>query len=382
MARDLPQQPPPPPSPPQHQNPWRQTPLIESANLSKAAGCRIFLKLDLHQPSGSFKSRGIGAYCLHALTTAPDPTRLHFYSSSGGNAGLAAVHAAQTLGRPCTVVVPLSTKPLMIAKLRAAGAAQVVQRGASWKEADGYMREVVMAEAERAGEVAVGVHPFDDPVVWDGNATVVEEVEEQMVEMGVTGGPDVVVASVGGGGLFCGLVQGILEDERRRGLWGTEILAVETLGAESLARALGDGRLVTLEGITSLATSLGATRVAERTFELARKWEKAGRVRSVVLSDAEAAMGCWCFADDERMLVELSCGVNLALCYGGRLEKALGRPVRKDEKVVIEVCGGQNVTAGMVEGWRQEYGDLDAAVDGDTQKVANVPSAADAPKRA
>ncbi|KAI7650622.1 hypothetical protein KC318_g16306, partial [Hortaea werneckii] len=134
----------------------------------------------------------------------------------------------------------------------------------------------------------------------------------------------------------------------------------------------------TLPGITSLATSLGATRVAERTFELAKKWEEAGRVKSAVFTDAEAAMGCWRLADDERLLVELACGVNLAVCYGGRLEKALGRPVRKDEKVVIEVCGGSNVSTEIIEGWRREYGDLDANVNG-AQQVADVPSAAEAP---
>jgi L-serine/L-threonine ammonia-lyase len=85
-------------------------------------------------------------------------------------------------------------------------------------------------------------------------------------------------------------------------------------------------------------------------------------VRSVVLSDAEAAMGCWRFADDEKSLVELACGVNLALCYGGRLDKALGRKVMPDDKVVIIVCGGSNVTTAMVEGWRQEYGYLDDRV--------------------
>jgi L-serine/L-threonine ammonia-lyase len=70
-------------------------------------------------------------------------------------------------------------------------------------------------------------------------------------------------------------------------------------------------------------------------------------------------MGCWRFADDEKSLVELACGVNLALCYGGRLDKALGRKVKSDEKVVIIVCGGSNVTTAMVEGWRQEYRYLD-----------------------
>jgi len=127
--------------------------------------------------------------------------------------------------------------------------------------------------------------------------------------------------------------------------------------------------LVTLSGISSEASSLGAVKVAERAFELAQVHAAAGRVRSVVLLDAEAAMGCWRFADEEKSLVELSCGVNLALCYGGRLDNALGRKVKPDDKVVIIVCGGSNVTTAMVEGWRQEYGYFNDRV------INEVPSA-------
>ena len=68
--------------------------------------------------------------------------------------------------------------------------------------------------------------------------------------------------------------------------------------------------------------------------------------------------GAWRFADDERMMVELACGVNVALCYGGRLEKALGRAVRPEDKVVIVVCGGSNISIEMLAGWKREFGDL------------------------
>ncbi|KAK1064708.1 catabolic L-serine/threonine dehydratase [Friedmanniomyces endolithicus] len=375
---------------PEDRKPWRETPLIESANLSKAAGCRILLKLEHLQPSGSFKSRGVGNYCLQALLnrrhenpsegSTKKKKRLHFYSSSGGNAGLACVHAARSLGWPATVVVPLSTKPMMVERLWAAGAHGVLRRGGTWREADGYLREVVMLEArgkkggesEREEEEGVYVPPFDHEDVWAGNATLVEEVAAQM---GGEGAPDVVVCSVGGGGLFNGIMQGI---EGRAGWEKTTVLALETRGADSLAQSLEQGELITLPGITSLATSLGATRVSERTFELASKGLVSGRVRSAVLTDAEAAMGCWRFADDERTLVELACGVNVALCYGGRLEKALGRPVGSEEKVVIVVCGGQNVTTKMVEGWRLEYGDLDRAVTTNGH-AESVPSTVTAP---
>jgi L-serine/L-threonine ammonia-lyase len=66
-------------------------------------------------------------------------------------------------------------------------------------------------------------------------------------------------------------------------------------------------------------------------------------------------MGCWRFAEDERMLVEPACGVNVALCYGDRLKKGLGRSVKADDIVVIVLCGGSNTSVDMINAWKQEY---------------------------
>ena len=243
---------------------------------------------------------------------------------------------------------------MMIAKIRAAGATQVIQEGKSLKEAIGYLQEVIMPEAHARGEEAVYVPPFDHENVWRGNQTVFEEVAKQMAEQG-NGKADVLACSVGGGGLLIGMLQGMAE----AGWRNTEVLAVETEGAHSLSERLKLGELVALDEISSQATSLGAVKDADRCFELAQRHEAAGLLKSVVLSDAEAAMGCWRFADDEESLIELACGVNLALCYGGRLDRAFGRKVKPEDRVVIIACGGSNVTTAMVEGWRQEYGYLD-----------------------
>lgn len=226
-----------------------------------------------------------------------------------------------------------------------------------------------MEEARARGDTVIYVHPFDRPDVWRGHETLVEEIKEQFGELGEAGQPEVMVCSVGGGGLLSGVLQGL----EKAGWHETLLLAVETDGADSLAQSLQAGKHITLPGITSQATTLGAVRVAERAYELAAQAREAGRLREVVLSDAEAAMGCWRFADDQRHLVELSCGVNLALCYGGRLSKALGRPVKPTDRVVIEVCGGSMVNTQMIEGWRQEFGLLDG------EKVDKVPSAVTAP---
>ncbi|KAL8994514.1 MAG: hypothetical protein Q9169_005543 [Polycauliona sp. 2 TL-2023] len=345
--------------------PWVETPLIESSPLSKAAGCRIFLKLENLQPSGSFKSRGIGALLQHSLINHNNPNVVHFYCSSGGNAGLACVVAAKTLNRPATIVVPLTCKPFMIAKLRNAGAYEVVQVGNNWKEADTYLRERLLQNDEGG----VYVPPFDHPQIWEGHSTLVSEVARQLHDQGEAEGADAMVCSVGGGGLLCGVLLGL---ERLHGTWSKkcDVLALETEGAESLNKSLLQGQLVTLDSITTIATSLGATRVAQMALDLAQK----NGIKSAVLSDAEAAMGCWRFADDERIMVEPACGINLAVCYDGRLKKLLPE-LTPQSKVVIVVCGGSNITLQTLMAYRNEYGWIEKSTTNDTE----IPSTVSAP---
>ena len=241
----------------------------------------------------------------------------------------------------------------MIARIKAAGASEVIQYGASWVEADNFLREELLAKDANG----VYVPPFDHEDVWDGAATIIEELSEQ---------PDAIVCSVGGGGLFSGLQLGL----ERRGWEDVNFLAVETEGAHSLAQSLKEGELVTLKEICSIAKSLGAKTVAKKTFELGQK----KNVRSVVLSDSEAAMGCWRLADDERLIVEPACGVSVAVCYDGRLKKLLPH-LAEDSKVVVIVCGGSDITLESLCGFREQYGHMQ----GSTTSHAEVPSTHSAP---
>lgn len=246
----------------------------------------------------------------------------------------------------------MATKPMMIAKIKSAGASEVMQFGDSWKEADTYMREVVIADAEAIGVESVYVPPFDHPDIWDGHSTLIDELQEQFSDLGESP-PEVVGCSIGGGGLFVGMAQAM---ERLGGAWSdTQFVGVETYGADSLSQCLEANEVVTIPKIYSQAVTLACRRVADRTFELARELGNAGRFHNYLVTDAEAAMGCWRFADDEKILVELACGAALSLCYGGRLKKALGRSVHRDEKVVVVVCGGSAVNTSIIEQYRAEF---------------------------
>ncbi|TVY48984.1 L-serine dehydratase [Lachnellula cervina] len=326
-----------------------RTPLTPSPTLSQIAGCNIFLKLENFQPSGSFKYRGISHLMQHSLRHSPSPantntnTNTHFYCSSGGNAGIACAKAAKSMDLPATVVVPTTTSEFLVSKVRELGA-EVYQIGGNWTEADAFLKTDLLANDPNGFYVP----PFDNPVIWQGASSMFEEVYEQMGDEGFDG----VVCSVGGGSLLTGIqtaIQRHPESARPR------VLAVETKGADSLNASLREGRHVTLPRITSIATSLGIVRVAERAYELAQE----DNVSSIVLSDAEAAMGSVRFADDEDLLVEVSCGAALAAVYNGDLRRTLGAGM-DDEKwgemrVVVAVCGGSDVSETLFKEYREKY---------------------------
>ncbi|KAM5342589.1 hypothetical protein ACJ41O_013555 [Fusarium nematophilum] len=325
--------------------PWRKTPCVLSPELSRVAGCNVYLKLENLQPSGSFKSRGIGNLMSHAAASAPGPVR--FYCSSGGNAGLACVASAIALGQRATIVVPTLTPELMKRKLLDLGA-EVHQVGSNWAAADRHLREELLAN-DPSG---VYVPPFDHPLVWDGAATIVDELREQQLDNGPIGA---IVCSVGGGGLVNGLMQGVEAHP-----WSgakPAVLAVETEGTDSLNASIRAGEHVTLPAITSIAISLGATRVSEQTW----RWSQhpGATMQSLVVSDADAAISCVRFADDARHLVEAACGATLAIAYRGDLRILLGEGLSDEEwsrkNVVLVVCGGSNVTLDMLRMYREKY---------------------------
>jgi len=75
-----------------------------------------------------------------------------------------------------------------------------------------------------------------------------------------------ILVSVGGGGLLCGIYQGL----QRHGWSDVTVITAETEGAASFARAWQAGKLVRLPAITTVATSLGALEVTQKALDGAK----------------------------------------------------------------------------------------------------------------
>lgn len=210
------------------------TPYKLSPTLTAKSGYNVYLKLDNLQPSGSFKIRGIGNLCNKAILK----DCVKFVSSSGGNAGLAAAYAANQLGKDIVIYTPESTANFVIERLRRQNA-NVIVHGKDWDDCN---KEALL---ESKKPQLTYVPPFDHPDIWEGNASVITEIYDD-VQQGKCPKPEIVICSVGGGGLLCGVVQGL----KKCGWNDVPVVTVETDGASSFYKSVKQGKIITLPAIT------------------------------------------------------------------------------------------------------------------------------------
>jgi len=297
-----------------------RTPTVAQARLTELLGLPVVVKLEVFQHSGAFKVRG----AFNRMLLLDDAERAAgVVAVSGGNHGLAVAYAARVLGIHATVVMPTTTAAASIAGARADGAEVVLTA------------TIADAFAQAATEAAAGrtlVHPFDDPAVIAGQGTIALELLEDAPET------TDIVASIGGGGMISGVhaaVHALRPDIR---VWG-----VETEGADAMARALAAGHPVTLDAITSIAKTLGAPCVTERTLAMVR----AGVEEVLVVSDADAVRAIEVLAERTKVLTEPAAAVTWVAAQ--RLRDRLP----SDAHVALVLCGG-NVSLDDIERWRAD----------------------------
>lgn len=283
-----------------------RTPLLPSRILSEMLGTNVSLKYELFQETSSFKPRGA---FNKLLSLSEAERRQGLVAVSGGNHGKAVAYAARRLGLAARIIMFQSTAPSAVAACRAYGAeVELLPTPAA-----GFERAAAL---EREG--LTFVHPFADPVVVAGQATLGREI--------LADAPQVtdVIASIGGGGMIGGVAAAIRAARPDVRIWG-----VETEGADAMSRALAAGQVVQLEAVTSLAATLGAPAVCPLTLALAQEHLE----EVVVVPDRDAVADLLWLLDHVKVLTEpaAACTLSAARRLAGRLGP--------DRHVVIILCG-------------------------------------------
>ena len=299
------------------------SPLIQSRKMGKLIKSEVWLKMDFLQPSGSFKLRGISHACKQYIKEGAK----EFISSSGGNAGMAVAYSGRLLNTPVTVVVPETTKKIAINMIKDEGA-NVIVNGRNWDEAHLHAKSLVNNKNKY-------IHPFDDPYLWEAYSWIINEI----IQDGVI--PDTIVLSVGGGGLLCGIAEGL----KKNNLSQTSILAIETKGADSLHNANRKNNYIGIDNIASIATSLGTKKVARHAYELSK--EK--NIFCELVEDHDVVEALDSFLNDHRVLVEPACGASLVPLY------KKNNFFKDKNNIVVIVCGGVGITMDQLNIWKKEY---------------------------
>jgi threonine dehydratase len=287
----------------------RETPLwrLPSSALGLPEDAPAFdawLKLEHLQRSGSFKARGM----FNRLLSHPLPAA-GVIVASGGNAGIATAVAARALGVRAEVFVPGVTSAAKRARLASLGA-EVVVAGEVYAEA------LQACEARQRETGALTTHAYDQPEVVAGAGTLAREVEAQLGAV-----PDVVLVSVGGGGLVAGVAS----------WWAgrSRVIALEPELAPTLFQAREAGAPVDV-GVSGIAAdSLGARRIGRIAWAVAQQ-----HVAQAELLTDEAIRTAQRFLWQElKLAVEPAAALPLAALQSGAV-----RP-RAGASVCLIVCG-------------------------------------------
>lgn len=325
------------------QEPSVETALVDVTSQIENPPCRILFKNEYEQPSGSFKLRGMSYLLAKSVEEARKQNRkgIHAFSSSGGNAGLAVAYASRHMGIPCTVVLPEISKPVIIEKLKTFGA-EVVVHGKHWGEADEYLRtDLIKSLDDRI--YPVYCHPFDNPLVWEGHGQMIDEIVDQLLPEELKRVKGVAV-SAGGGGLYNGVVYGL----EKHGL-DAPVLVLETDTTPSFQKAVEAGKLVKLDKIVTLATSLGAPLISQKSLDNYHSH----KTFVEVLSDLDAAKGTIDFHDKFGHTVEPACGVTLSAVFDHSELLQKFAPLEPEDIVILIVCGGWGVSPATLEEYRE-----------------------------
>jgi len=177
------------------------TPLVEAARM-EAGPCRLFLKLEHHNPGGSIKDRIARSMIEDAERQGKIRPGSLIVEATAGNTGLGLALVAVLKGYRLLIVVPDKMSQEKIFHLRAMGAEIVMARSDVTKGHPEYYQERA-AEIARRTPGAYYIDQFANPA----NPRAHEETTGPEIWAQMNQDVDAVVAGVGTGGTITGLAR-------------------------------------------------------------------------------------------------------------------------------------------------------------------------------
>jgi threonine dehydratase len=293
-----------------------QTPVFPSRHLAAASGAEVWLKAENLQRTGSFKIRG-GYTRIAAMSE--DQRRRGVVAASAGNHAQGVALAAQILGVPATVYMPVDASMAKVEATRAYGA-EVAFAGVTFDDAQAAARE------HAAREGATFVSAFDDELIIAGQGSLGLELAEQVPDA------EVVLVPCGGGGLLSGVAVALkaLRPDIR-------IIGVQAAGCAAMVRSVEHGAIEAAVRAQTIADGIAVKRPGDVTFPLVQQYVD----QMVAVTDEEIVETIALLVERHKLLVEGAGAAAAAALLGGEL--------RLEGKRVAAVLSGGNIDLPLIQ---------------------------------
>lgn len=229
------------------------TPLMKDLNLSERYEGNILLKREDLQNVRSYKIRG--AYNKISSLTK-DELHKGVVCASAGNHAQGVAYSCHKLNIKGTIFMPTPTPKQKIKQVKFFGRdnIEIILIGDTYDDA--YKAALKYRDEHQISFI----HPFDDPLVIEGQATIGLDILSD-----TTTHIDYLFIPIGGGGLAAGVgsVFKMLSPD-------TKIIGVEPMGAPSMKASIEKGEVVTLHEIDKFIDGAAVQRVGDITFDICR----------------------------------------------------------------------------------------------------------------
>jgi threonine dehydratase len=286
----------------------RETKLIYSEYFSNVTGNKVYLKPENMQLTGAYKLRG--AY--YTISTLSDEERAKgLITASAGNHAQGVAYAAKAYGAKAVIVMPTTTPLIKVNRTKGYGA-EVILYGDVYDEACAKALELA---AEKGYTF---IHPFDDLRVATGQGSIAMEIVRELPLV------DYILVPIGGGGLATGVstLAKLLNPKIR-------VIGVEPAGAACLKASFEADKVVTLEGVNTIADGTAVKTPGEKLFP----YLKQNLDDIITVEDSELVV---CFLDmveNHKMVVENS----------GLLTVAALKHMKAEGRKVVSILSGGNM---------------------------------------
>ena len=284
----------------------RKTAIVPTEGITDE--CRLYLKPENLQRTGSFKLRGSG----YKIALLSDEEKSHgVIACSAGNHAQGVALAATKSGVQSVICLPDSAP---ISKIEA-----TKRYGAQVCLVDGCYDDAYAKALELRDEMGYTfVHPFDDENVIAGQGTIGLEIVQELDDI------DAVIVPIGGGGLISGVACAIKSLKPSIKVYG-----VQAAGAPSMFNSVNSGHIECLDSVSTIADGIAVKQPGENTFELVQKY-----VDDIALvTDDEISSAILALIEKQKMTAEGAGAVAVAAAMFNKF------PI-KDKKVVSLVSGG------------------------------------------